>query len=71
MQDKSLIYETPAILTSAKVGMDMSELEAAARRGEVWAQDALEEQAQAVATVTLRIARGNSLTRAQALKELK
>lgn len=71
MQDKSLINETPAILTSAKVGMEMSEIEVAARRGEVWAQDLLEKQAQAVATVTLRIARGNSLTRAQALKELK
>lgn len=71
MQDKSLINETPAILTSAKVGMDMSELEVAARRGEVWAQDLLEKQAQAVATVTMRIARGNSLSRAQALKELK
>lgn len=71
MQDKSLIYETPAILTSAKVGMEMSEIEVAARRGEVWAQDLLEKQAQAVATVTMRIARGNSLSRAQALKELQ
>jgi len=59
-----------AILTSASVGITMSDLEIRARKGDPYAQDEIERQAFTAASITKKIQK-EGLTRLQAQAEVR
>ena len=59
-----------AIITSASVGITMSDLEIRARKGDPYAQDEIERQAFTAASITKKIQK-EGLTRLQAQAEVR
>lgn len=59
------------ITTNPRVAMSMSDLEVRARKGCPFAQEEMERQAFASASITRKLMKEHSLNRAEAQRELK